>query len=93
MIIGSLQVRIHIPGAQSLKSKRLVLKSVITKVRNQFNVSIAELNGHDLWQSCTLGIVVTGRERKFLDQVLNKLMDHLNSVRTIEVVDYHLEFL
>ena len=50
VLIGSLLVQVYIPGASSLKEKRQVLKGMIAKIQNRFNVSIAELENEDLWQ-------------------------------------------
>jgi uncharacterized protein YlxP (DUF503 family) len=56
MTIGTCTIELHIPGNGSLKGKRRVVKSIIARVHNEFNVSIAEVGNQDLWQSATLGV-------------------------------------
>jgi uncharacterized protein YlxP (DUF503 family) len=75
MMVGLCTVELHIPDVQSLKGKRQVLLSLKTRVRNRFNISVAEIDEHDLWQKSILGIACvandTGRVNQTLDQVLN----------------------
>lgn len=56
MVVGVWKVELHIPYAQNLKDKRNVIQSILIKSRNRFNVSIAELDFHDKWQRCLMGI-------------------------------------
>jgi uncharacterized protein YlxP (DUF503 family) len=56
MVIGSCTIELHIPGNGSLKGKHRVTQSIIARVHNEFNVSIAEVGNQDLWQSATLGV-------------------------------------
>ena len=75
VLVGLCTVELHIPDVQSLKGKRQVLSSLKTKLRNRFNISVAEIDEHDLWQRSILGIACvandTGRVNQTLDQVLN----------------------
>ena len=57
MPVGLLTLDIHIPDAQSLKDKRQVIRSLKDKLRRQFNVAVAELDHHDLWQRSVVGVV------------------------------------
>lgn len=93
MTIGSLQVKLFIPEAQSLKAKRYVLRSLTTRIRSRFNVSVSEIDGRDLWQSALLAIAcVSGRQRQ-ANSVLSKVLDFIRSSRDLEVIDSELEFL
>ena len=56
MIVGLLTLDLHIPAANSLKSKRMVIKSLIEKIKNRFNVSVAEVDAQNLWQRSVIGI-------------------------------------
>lgn len=75
MMVGLCTVELHIPNVQSLKGKRQVLSSLTTRLRNRFNISVAEIDEQDLWQKAILGIAYvandTGRVNQTLDQVLN----------------------
>ena len=92
MIIGALRVRLRLPENQSLKGKRQIVKSITTRVRNKFNVSIAEVEDQELWQLATLGIACVSNTTRHTNEVLSKVMDFINSIRgDAEVLDYEIE--
>ena len=93
MIVGLLSVRLRIPESQSLKDKRQVVKSLIARIRNKFNVSASEIGGNDLWQEAVLGMACVGNEKRFINQVLDKILDHIRSVPTVDLVDFQIEIL
>ena len=77
MQLATLVIQLHIPHAQSLKAKRQVITGIKSRLRNKFNISIAEVGDHDLWQKCTLGIAVIAGQRRFLDQVLDQIENYV----------------
>jgi hypothetical protein len=94
MSIGTLRVKLRFPGNGSLKGKRRVLKSITAQVRNKFNVSIAEVDNHDLWQLATLGIACVSTDKRHANEVLSKVMGFIEGIRgDVEILDYELEFL
>ena len=94
MTIGACRVRLRFPENQSLKSKRQVVKSITARVRNTFNVSIAEVEDQDLWQLATLGIVCLNTDRRHADQTLSKVAEFISRIRgDAEILDYEVEFL
>lgn len=66
MPIAVLTIEIRIEGAQSLKDKRQVLRSLKDKLRTSFNVSVAELEQTDLWQRATIGVAAISGSRDYL---------------------------
>lgn len=92
MVVGVLQIAIRIAEAQSLKEKRWHLKSLTTRIRSRFNVSIAETDSKDLWQSATLAVAHVGSDRRFSNQQLDRVLEFVREVRQIEVIDSQLEF-
>jgi hypothetical protein len=78
-------------AAHSLKDKRHVIKSLVERLRNKFNVSVAEVEHQDEWQRAVLGIAMVASERRYVNSVLSKLVDHLRFVPGAELVDYELE--
>ena len=72
--IGVLLVSLHIPQAQSLKDKRMVVRSIKDKVRARYNISVAELDGQDKWQTATLGFAAINCDRRYLDGQLNDVL-------------------
>jgi len=91
MVIGVLHMQLAIRDANSLKDKRRVLKSLRDRIRNEFNVSISEVDGQDLRQSATLAVaLVTGRST-FADQVLAKVVTRVRRTPGAELVHYETE--
>lgn len=91
--IGILSLDLHIPAAQSLKEKRKVLKSLKDRVRSKFNVSIAELDGHDKWQIATCGIAMIGNDQRYLDGCLQNIVSFVGTCRGLDIRDYEITFL
>ena len=70
MHVGLLEIDLHIPYAQSLKDKRMAVRSVKDRLRKRFNVSVAEVNHQELWQRAGLGVVSVGPDATYLEQQL-----------------------
>ena len=64
------QIELRLPENQSLKGKRQVIKSIIARLQNKFNVSVAEVDNQDLWQLATLGIACVSNHRRHADDTL-----------------------
>jgi hypothetical protein len=94
MNIGVCRVKLRFPENQSLKGKRQVLRSITSRLRSQFNVSVAEVDDHDLWQLATLGICCVSNDSRFTNQVLSKVADFIIRGRfEVEVLDYEIEVI
>jgi uncharacterized protein YlxP (DUF503 family) len=91
MLIGTIQIELLLPGAGSLKEKRFVLKSIKTKIRNLFNVSVAEVDFLDKWQRSILGIACVSNNRRFIDETLSKVMGAVAKEDRIEIIDQVIE--
>ncbi len=93
MIVGTCIIDLEITDSDSLKDKRQVVRSLIERIRSRFPVSIAQLDDHDLWQSATLGVAVVANKTAFANQVLNKVLDHVESDPRVVVVGCQMEML
>ena len=94
MNVGVCKINLRLPENISLKGKRQVLKSITTRVRNKFNVSVAEIDDHELWQLATLGICYVSNNKRFTNEVLSKVVDFIANGRfEIEMLDYEIEIL
>lgn len=91
MLVGVCRVELFIPDSGSLKSKRFVLNSIKTKVRNKFNVSISEVDDNDKWQRVTLGLSVVSNDRRFIDQTFTKIIQLIAADGRAEVVDHVID--
>ena len=94
MNIGALRVRLRIPENHSLKGKRMVVRSVTSRVKNKFNVSIAEIDDQDMWQVATLGITCVSNDSRHVNETLSQVMNFIEANRgDAEVLDYEIELL
>ena len=94
MNVGVCKIRLRLPGNLSLKGKRRVLKSITSRISNKFNVSVAEVDDHDLWQLATLGVCCVSNDGRFTNQVLSKVVDFIANGRfEVELLDYEIEIL
>ena len=94
MIVGICTVHLSIPAAQSLKEKRGVVKSLIARVRNEFNVSIAEVDANDYCQSAILGVACVSNRKGRVESVLMAIVRMIeNSRLDIIVADYGIELV
>jgi uncharacterized protein YlxP (DUF503 family) len=94
MHVGVARVALHLAENGSLKGKRMVVKSITQRVRNRFNVAVAEVETQDAWQVATLGIVSISDDRRHVNEMLNKVLDFIESERLdAEVGDVQLELI
>ena len=91
--IGLLKVAIFIPGAQSLKEKRFVVKSLKDKLKNNFNASISEIDNQDKWQTAVIGAAVLGTDRKSMDATMQQMVSFMEGLMTFQITDYSVEFI
>ena len=75
----------------SLKEKRRLLKSLITRLRNSFNVSVSEVDDNDVLRTATLGIAIAANSSSFAHQVINRVMDRINTEPEIIVAEFQSE--
>ncbi len=92
MVIGLVKMELYIPMAFSLKDKRRIIKSVIEKGRNRFNISISEIAKNDLWKNATLGVVTISNNKKHVEKVLTGLLDFMEKFDEFEVIEYSFEY-
>ncbi len=81
MHVGVARVALQVAESSSLKDKRTVVKSVVQRVRNRFNVAIAEIDTQDTWQLITLGIVCVSDDPRHANEMLSKVIDFIESER------------
>ena len=88
------KVKLRLPDNLSLKGKRQVVKSLTARLKNKFNVSVAEVEDNDLWQLATIGICFVSNDKRFTNEVLSKAVEFVvNSQGDFEMLDYEIEIL
>lgn len=93
MIVGICTVELHIPEAQSLKGKRQVLKSLTTRLRNRFNIAVAEIDEQDLWQKAVLGIACVANETGIVNQTLDQVLNVIRGNPSLQLLRSRIELL
>ena len=91
MLIGTLRVRLLLREARTLKDKRQVVSSIKDKLRNGFNISVAEVEEQDHRQLAVLGIAMVSNETQHLRKALSQIVEALRSHPVAELVDFELE--
>jgi uncharacterized protein YlxP (DUF503 family) len=92
MIVGVCTIELHIQEPNSLKAKRKVIKSIVTRVKNNFNVSIAEVGYQDKWQRSILGVAVVSNAQDHANGILSKVVNFVQDMYVAELLDYQIEF-
>lgn len=93
MVVGICRLTLFIHDNHSLKGKRQVVKSLTEKVKNRFNVSIAEVGSNDVWQRAEIGISAVGNDRSFVNSSIDKVVNFIENLHTAEIVDQSLELI
>ena len=94
MVVGVLHLSLALPASESLKDKRQVVRSVLARVRNQFNVAAAEVDTLDHRQLATLGFSCVSNDGRHAEQMLAKVLAYIESTRLeAEVTDYSVEII
>ena len=94
MHVGVCAIQLRLPENETLKGKRRVLRSLSSRVRSRFNVSIAEVEENDRWQLMTLGVSCVSNDPRHANEVLSRVVDYVQGIRgDLELVDYSLEII
>ena len=93
MVVGVLRLTLFLPENHSLKGKRHVLRAIKDRVRNKFNVSIAESGDNDMWQRAELGICQVGNDRAFVDGALREVVNYIDKLGLAPLGEEELEII
>lgn len=93
MVVATCVVKLGLYGVYSLKDKRQVLKSILTRLPNQFNLAAAEVDCHDVWQTAVIGLVTVGTDTGYLHGLLEKAVAWIETNRPdARIEQYSIEF-
>lgn len=93
MILGAALVELRVRGAQSLKAKRGVVQSIKRRVRNRFNLSVAEVGGQETWQRAVLALAGAGSEAHVVRSELSKAIDFIEELHLAELTGSEIEIV
>ena len=94
MHVGVCTIGLRLPGNGSLKGKRRVIKSIVTRITREFNVSVAEVDDQDLWQRAVLGVACVSSSAGYAHGQLERVVRWIEEQRfDVELLDYVIEML
>ena len=93
MVLGLVKLTLRIPDCRSLKGKRRVVKSIIGRIRNHFNVSAAEIGANDIHQRAEIGFALVGNSGSYVNAKLDKLINLAHDLALAEIIDSDMEII
>jgi uncharacterized protein YlxP (DUF503 family) len=93
MIVGAAAVEIEIEGSRSLKEKRGVVQSICRRVRNRFNLAVAEVGQQDVWQRSVSGLAPAGPHAARVRSVLDRAVAFVEELHLANVLHASVEIL
>lgn len=91
--IATCIIELNLTGVRSLKEKRRIVKSILSRLPRQFNVAVAEIDKHDIWQTAVIGLVTMGNDSAYLHGLLEKSVAWIERTRPDAPIDaYAIEF-
>ena len=93
MVVGLLRLDMRLHGCQNLKQKRGVVQKVLSRCRNRFPVSAAEIGHQDLWQRAEFGFAVLNTSEQVIAPILERLEEEVASSGDVEIIDVDTEYI
>lgn len=91
MVVGVCQIDLLIPGNASLKGKRKVLRKIIDRVKNRYNISVSEVGDNDLWQRSQLGLSVVGNDSRHINSSLDRIINFIDALNVAQIIHSEIE--
>ena len=93
MVVGVCTITLHLSGNGSLKGKRRVIKSILARLRREFNISAAEVDSHDNWQQAVLAVACVSTDSAYAHGLLERVIQWIEENRLdVQLVDYEIEW-
>jgi uncharacterized protein len=93
MVVGVCHLELYLHDNFSLKGKRQVLRSIVQRARQRFNIAIAEVAEQDLWQKAVLGICAVGNDRQRVNSTLDQVINFIEETQLTDVADSKIEII
>jgi hypothetical protein len=93
MFTGICRLDIMLYHSESLKDKRRILKSIIERIRNKYNVSVSEVGNNDKWQAASIGVSIVSNSTAQVDRVLDAVVRYVETDTRVEITGYHKEMI
>lgn len=93
MVIGLGIITFRIHDCRSLKGKRKIVKAIIHRIQNRFNVSIAEVGANDIYQRAEIGFALVGNSRPVINSKIDKIFNLAEDLGLAEIIDSEMEIM
>jgi len=91
MVVGVCSIDLRIPGNDNLKGKRSIMRKIKERVKNNFNVSVAEVEDLDKLQRAGIAVALVSNEASYVHSTLTKVVNFIDHLYVAEIIDYHIE--
>lgn len=93
MVVGIGTIVLRLPGNTSLKGKRKVVKSIVARLQNTFNASVAEVGANDSHQRAEIGLAFVGNDRRRVNSKIDKALNFVEAMQVAEIIDSEMEII
>jgi len=93
MVVGLGIITFRIHDCRSLKGKRKIVKAIINRIQNRFNVSIAEIGANDIHQRAEIGFALVGNSRPLINSKIDKIFNMAEELGLAEIIDSEMEIM
>jgi uncharacterized protein YlxP (DUF503 family) len=93
MVAGLGIITFRLYDCRSLKEKRKIVKSIISRLRNNFNVSVAEIEANDIYQKAVIGFALVGNNRKVINSKIDKIFNLADELNLAEIIHSEMEII
>ncbi|MFC1815675.1 DUF503 domain-containing protein [Thermodesulfobacteriota bacterium] len=93
MVVGFGIIKFRLHDCRSLKAKRKIVKSMSSRLRNSFNVSVAEVGSNDVYQRAEIGFALAGNNRMLINSKIDKIFNFVETLGLAEIIDTEMEII
>jgi len=93
MVVGIGKITFRLALCHSLKEKRKIIKAIISRTRNAFNISMAEVDLNDVHQRAAIGFAITGNDRRRVNSKIDKIFEFIENLQLAEILDTDMEII
>lgn len=93
MVVGFGIIKFRLHDCHSLKGKRKIIKSIVSRMRNAFNVSVAEVGLNDVYQRAEIGFAMAGNSQMLINSKIDKIFNFVESLGLAEIIDTEMEII
>lgn len=93
MKVGCCSIKFVLHGNRSLKEKRRIVRAIKDRVKNKFNISVAEVGKQEVWQSLQIGIAAVSPDAKYLEGLMNQIVDFIDNMHLAEITDSEVKLI